>query len=72
MTFLYHTYQFVQLTFISLNRIIESGRAEPVLYHEKYTLDNIAQGLEAIQKRMTYGKAIIRIREPDGKVMAKL
>ncbi|KAK2463267.1 hypothetical protein APHAL10511_004922 [Amanita phalloides] len=39
------------------------GRLRPVIYDTIYTLENIAEGLMAIEKRATWGKVIVRVRE---------
>lgn len=46
-----------------LLNLFKSGKAKPVIYERSYTLDNLADGLRDIEKRKTWGKAIIRIKE---------
>ena len=43
-----------------------SGRVKPVTYSTIYTLENLAEGLKAIEERKTWGKAIVQVREEDG------
>lgn len=43
--------------------LLSSGRVKPVCYAEKYSLENIADGLRAIEERRTWGKAIVRVQE---------
>lgn len=44
--------------------MLSSKRVTPVLYTQTYTLDTIIQGLEDLEKRKTWGKAIVRVRDP--------
>ncbi|KAF7315637.1 hypothetical protein MIND_00079200 [Mycena indigotica] len=44
--------------------LLTSGRvATPVVYDKIYSLETIAEGLQALENRKTWGKAIVRIRE---------
>ena len=56
--------------------LLESGRVRPVIYPEVYPLERLADGLAAIESRKTWGKAVVRVREPDdasvGPARAKL
>ena len=45
------------------DRLMESGRVKPVTYSETYKLENLADGLKAIEQRKTWGKAIVQVRE---------
>ncbi|KAI0050495.1 NAD-P-binding protein [Auriscalpium vulgare] len=47
--------------------LLSSGRVKPVVYTETYTLDTLVRGLDDLEKRKTWGKAIVRIREPKEK-----
>ena len=42
---------------------MESGRVKPINYSETYKLENLADGLKAIEQRKTWGKAIVQVRE---------
>ena len=54
-------------------RLLSSGKVVPVNYSETFTLDNLAEGLGAIEQRQTWGKAIVKIQEPPSEaVTAKL
>lgn len=64
--------RYSKLLLIFESSLFESGRVKPVNYSEKYTLDNIAEGLRAIEERKTWGKAIVQIRPDDEPVRAKL
>lgn len=52
--------------------LFASGRAKPVVYSETYPLERVADGLLAIEQRKTWGKVIVRVREPSSTVKAKL
>ncbi|KAI0058587.1 alcohol dehydrogenase [Artomyces pyxidatus] len=49
-----------------LLELLSSGRVIPVVYTETYTLDTLVKGLDDLEKRKTWGKAIVRIREQPG------
>ena len=49
------------------------GIVSPVTYTKSWTLEELAEGLGALERRETWGKAVIRVREDDSaKVGAKL
>ena len=52
-------------------RLFESGKLQPVIYNKIYTLENVTDGLIALESRGTWGKAIARVRE-EGNMTAKL
>ncbi|KAJ3553248.1 hypothetical protein NM688_g3715 [Phlebia brevispora] len=54
--------------------LLSSGRVQPVIYSDVYPLENLTDGLRALETRKTWGKAIVRIRQPEEneKVSAKL
>ena len=54
----------------NLYRLFESGKVKPSVYPEVWDLVNISAGLEALEKRKTWGKVVVRIRNDD--VDAKL
>jgi len=45
--------------------LFASGKLRPVTYDKKYTLDYVADGLMALERRETWGKAVIRVREEE-------
>ncbi|KAF7361864.1 hypothetical protein MVEN_00530900 [Mycena venus] len=46
--------------------LLTSGRVSlPVIYKEVYTLDNLADGLHALETRKTWGKAIVKVKEEE-------
>jgi len=45
--------------------LIESGKLRPVVYSEIWPLERVADGLVALEKRKTWGKAVVRVREDD-------
>lgn len=51
------------LHFYSLFR---SGNTKVVLYPEVYSLERVSEGLNAIEQRKTWGKAVVRVRNDDG------
>jgi len=53
--------------------LFASGKVKPIAYAETYGLDNLANGLRALEDRKTYGKAIVRVRvESSDSARAKL
>ncbi|KAI9247496.1 hypothetical protein BDA99DRAFT_489382 [Phascolomyces articulosus] len=48
--------------------LLESGRVKPALYEKIYTLANIPEGLNAINNRETYAKAIATVGGHDSKI----
>jgi len=66
--------QHMPVVWKDLLELLSSGRVTPINYSEIFTLDNLAEGLNAIEQRRTWGKAIVRIQEPPAKgaVQAKL
>ncbi|KAI0744870.1 alcohol dehydrogenase [Earliella scabrosa] len=52
--------------------LFSSGRAKPVVYPETFPLERTADGLLAIEQRKTWGKVIVRVREPSSPARAKL
>lgn len=55
-----------------VNRLLSSGRAQPVTYTEVFPLERLADGLGALEKRKTWGKVIVRIRDEQTGAKAKL
>jgi NADPH2:quinone reductase len=47
--------------------LFSSGRLKPVVYDGHYTLDTLAQGLQDLEGRKTWGKVVVRVREPAAK-----
>lgn len=45
--------------------LFASGRTKPVVYDEVWSLEKLAEGLGALERRETWGKAVIKIREDD-------
>ena len=60
----------VLLTLGVLHSLIESGKLKAVVYPEVWPLERVADGLVALEKRKTWGKAVVRVREDD--ITAKL
>lgn len=53
--------------------LFSSGRVKPVIYSRIYPLEKAMEGLLALERRETWGKVIVRLRdEYQGLVMAKL
>lgn len=53
--------------------LFSSGRVKPVIYSRIYPLEKAMEGLLALERRETWGKVIVRLREEyQGPVMAKL
>jgi len=51
-------------TWAELLELFGSGRLKPVVYSGKYTLETLTQGLQDLENRKTWGKAVVRVREP--------
>ena len=50
--------------------LLVSGRVTPATYDQVYSLETLTDGLAALEKRQTWGKAVVRVREEN--VKAKL
>ena len=44
--------------------LLASGKLRPILFTGEYTLDTLAKGLDDLEHRRTWGKAVVRVREP--------
>jgi len=44
-------------------KLFATGLVKPVVYSEVYPLEKLSDGLDAIAKRETWGKAIVRVRD---------
>ncbi|KII92456.1 hypothetical protein PLICRDRAFT_50833 [Plicaturopsis crispa FD-325 SS-3] len=55
-----------------LLELFASGKVKPVVYSEVYPLERLVDALDALEKRQTWGKTIIRVRDEDTAVRAKL
>lgn len=44
--------------------LLASGKLKPILFKGEYTLDTLAKGLDDLEHRRTWGKAVVRVREP--------
>ncbi|KAH9055015.1 alcohol dehydrogenase [Lactarius vividus] len=51
-------------TWRELLDLLSSGRLKPVVYSGEYTLETLTQGLHDLENRKTWGKAVVRVREP--------
>ncbi|KAH9033211.1 alcohol dehydrogenase [Lactarius deliciosus] len=51
-------------TWRELLELLASGRLKPVVYIGEYTLETLTQGLQDLENRKTWGKAVVRVREP--------
>ncbi|KAH9023915.1 NAD-P-binding protein [Lactarius pseudohatsudake] len=54
----------VSETWRELLELLASGRLKPVVYSVEYTLETLTQGLQDLENRKTWGKAVVRVREP--------
>ncbi|EKM80973.1 hypothetical protein AGABI1DRAFT_112678 [Agaricus bisporus var. burnettii JB137-S8] len=52
--------------------LFTSGKARPVTYDRIFTLENLSEGLGAIERRETWGKAVVRLRKDEVNEKAKL
>ncbi|RDB16964.1 Quinone oxidoreductase-like protein 2 [Hypsizygus marmoreus] len=53
----------VPVVWKALLDLFASGRVQPVTYAEVFPLEKLSDGLGAIERRETWGKAIVRVRE---------
>ncbi|KAF5385821.1 hypothetical protein D9615_002573 [Tricholomella constricta] len=53
----------VPVVWKALLDLFSSGKARPVTYSEIYSLEKLSDGLAALERRETWGKAIARVRE---------
>lgn len=54
------------------SRLLASGRVKPVIYDRIFSLKEVTIGLDALEKRETWGKVIVRIKDEEQSVVAKL
>jgi NADPH2:quinone reductase len=52
--------------------LMGSNRVRPVVFDKIYTLDTLVQGLDDLEKRRTWGKAVVRVQDAEEKENAKL
>ncbi|KAJ3575128.1 hypothetical protein NP233_g1305 [Leucocoprinus birnbaumii] len=52
--------------------LFASGKTTPVTYDQIYTLEQLSEGLGAIEHRKTWGKAVVRIKDEEVVEKAKL
>lgn len=45
--------------------LLASGRLQPVVYDQEYSLEHVAEALGALEQRKTWGKAVLTIRQED-------
>ncbi|KAF8070122.1 alcohol dehydrogenase [Lyophyllum atratum] len=53
----------VPIVWKALLDLFSSGKVKPVTYNQIYPLEQVSKGLAALERRETWGKAIIRIQE---------
>jgi NADPH2:quinone reductase len=53
--------------------LLGSGKVIPALYDPIFDgLEHVAKGLDDLDKRKTWGRAVVRVRKDDSKTKAKL
>ncbi|KAG2150582.1 hypothetical protein DEU56DRAFT_869378 [Suillus clintonianus] len=62
----------IAIVWEELLRLFASGRMKPILYDKIFSLDEVVVGLDALEKRRTWGKAIVRIKDENQRIVAKL
>ncbi|KAI9068311.1 alcohol dehydrogenase [Trametes sanguinea] len=55
----------VPVVWRSLLDLFSSGRAKPIVYPETFPLERLADGLAALEKRKTWGKVIVHVRDSE-------
>lgn len=53
-------------------RLFSTGQVQPVTYTNIYKFEQLAAGLGALEKRQTWGKAVVRIKEETADARPKL
>lgn len=48
---------------LKIPSLFSSGKIEPVTYSTVYTLENAMEGLAALERRETWGKVVVRVRD---------
>lgn len=52
--------------------LFASGRIKPIIYDKIFSLDEVTVGLDALERRQTWGKAIVRVKDEKQMVQTKL
>ncbi|PFH51492.1 hypothetical protein AMATHDRAFT_142267 [Amanita thiersii Skay4041] len=58
-----HDQERVRQVWTGLLELLASGKIHPVVYGKVYPLEDISEGLAAIERRETWGKAVIKVQE---------
>lgn len=53
-------------------RLFASGRIKPIMYDKIFSLDEVTVGLDALERRQTWGKVIVRIKDEKQMIVTKL
>jgi len=53
----------VPVVWKALLDMFSTGKAKPIMYDRIYSLEKLSDGLAAIERRETWGKAIVRVRD---------
>lgn len=61
-----HHIRFRFILGLHLHRLLASGKAKPVVFSEIFPLKDLSKGLEALERRETWGKVIVRIKDEHG------
>ncbi|KAF8735874.1 hypothetical protein AX14_001324 [Amanita brunnescens Koide BX004] len=60
-----HDTEIIPTVWEGLFSLFASGNIRPITYDKVYTLEHVTEGLMALEKRETWGKVIIRVREDE-------
>jgi len=52
--------------------LFASGRIKPIIYDKVFSLDEVTVGLDALERRQTWGKVIVRVKDEEQRIVAKL
>jgi len=52
--------------------LFASGRIKPIIYDKVFSLDEVTVGLDALERRQTWGKVIVRVKNEEQRIVAKL
>ena len=62
----------IVLSSLSIHSLFASERVKPVIYTEIFPLEELSKGLGALERRETWGKAILHIKDERNGNVARL
>ncbi|KAG2078983.1 NAD(P)-binding protein [Suillus decipiens] len=55
-----------------LLRLFASGRIKPIIYDKILSLNEVTVGLDALERRQTWGKVVVHVKDEEQRTVAKL